>query len=130
MQLLGEIARELARPELAARPRYDPDGRKGKRRGGRLQAERLPPARPRSAQRPRTRPRNGILTRLVLDPIVGQEFSRYGMVNFARSNSRDGQHPTRWVAVNDGQPVLESTKGMHAVRDPAIVRSPEGDGST
>jgi hypothetical protein len=65
------------------------------------------------------------------------EFTRYGMVNFARSNSHDGQQiymaasigndPTRWVAVNDGDVVLESTKGMHAVRDPSLVRSPEGD---
>ncbi|MEV5744875.1 immunoglobulin-like domain-containing protein [Microbispora rosea] len=64
-------------------------------------------------------------------------FSRYGMVNFARSNSRAGQQiymatsvgddPTRWVAVDNGQMILQSTKGMHAVRDPSIVRSPEGD---
>jgi hypothetical protein len=64
-------------------------------------------------------------------------FTRYGMANFARSNSQAGQQiymatsvgndPTRWVAVNGGQAVLESTEGMHAVRDPAIVRSPEGD---
>ncbi|WP_433499436.1 immunoglobulin-like domain-containing protein [Sphaerimonospora sp. CA-214678] len=64
-------------------------------------------------------------------------FSRYGMVNFARSNSQAGQQiymaasvgndPTRLTAVNDGQMVLRSTKGMHAVRDPSIVRSPEGD---
>ncbi len=64
-------------------------------------------------------------------------FTRYGMVNFARSNSQPGQQiyiaasigndPTRWIAVNNGQMVLESTMGMHAVRDPSMVRSPEGD---
>jgi hypothetical protein len=64
-------------------------------------------------------------------------FTRYGMVNFARSNSQEGQQiymaasvgndPTRWVAVNDGDAVLESTNGMHGVRDPSVVRSPEGD---
>jgi hypothetical protein len=64
-------------------------------------------------------------------------FTRYGMVNFARSNSEAGQQiymaasvgndPTRWVAVNGGRPVLESTQGMHGVRDPSIVRAPEGD---
>jgi hypothetical protein len=64
-------------------------------------------------------------------------FTRYGMANFARSNSQAGQQiymaasvgndPTRWTAVNGGRPVLESTQGMHAVRDPSIVRSPEGD---
>jgi len=65
------------------------------------------------------------------------EFTRYGMFNFARSNSHAGQQiymassigndATRWEAVNNGEFVLESTKGMHAVRDPSIVRSPEGD---
>ena len=64
-------------------------------------------------------------------------FTRYGMVNFARSNSEAGQQiymaasvgndPTRWEAVNDGQAVLQSTHGMHGVRDPSVVRSPEGD---
>ncbi|WP_214106214.1 hypothetical protein [Acrocarpospora catenulata] len=54
-----------------------------------------------------------------------------------RSNSQAGQQiymstsvgndPTRWVAANHGQMFIESTKGMHAVRDPSIVRSPEGD---
>ena len=65
------------------------------------------------------------------------EFTRYGMFNFARSNNHPGQQiymassigndATRWEAVNDGEIVLESTEGMHAVRDPSIVRSPEGD---
>ncbi|MDG4840302.1 immunoglobulin-like domain-containing protein [Micromonospora parva] len=64
-------------------------------------------------------------------------FSRYGMANFARSNSQAGQQiymatsigndATRWTAANDGQVFLQSTKGMHAVRDPSVVRSPEGD---
>ncbi|MEV7809095.1 immunoglobulin-like domain-containing protein [Microbispora sp. NPDC088329] len=64
-------------------------------------------------------------------------FTRYGMANFARSNCQAGQQiymatsvgddPTRWVAVNDGRMVLQSTEGMHAVRDPSVVRSPEGD---
>lgn len=59
------------------------------------------------------------------------------MVNFARSNSHEGQQlyfavsegdaPTSWQAVNSGRAVLESTAGMRAVRDPSIVRSPEGD---
>jgi hypothetical protein len=75
---------------------------------------------------------------LTVRPAVAlAEFARYGMVNFARSNSQAGQQiymavsvgndPTRWLAVNDGRAVLESTKGMHAVRDPSVVRSPEGD---
>ncbi|MEO3807438.1 hypothetical protein ABGB17_00400 [Sphaerisporangium sp. B11E5] len=71
-------------------------------------------------------------------PAVRQApFSRYGMVKFARSNCKEGQQismaasvgddPTRWVAVDDGQAVLRSSKGMHAVRDTSVVRSPEGD---
>ena len=59
------------------------------------------------------------------------------MLNFARSNSTAGQQiyaavsvgndPTRWVAVNSGGPLLTSTEGMHGVRDPSLVRSPDGD---
>lgn len=65
------------------------------------------------------------------------EFSRYAMANFARSNSQtgqqvyfatsDGNEATTWTATNNGEAVLNSTKGMHATRDPVIVRSPEGD---
>lgn len=75
---------------------------------------------------------------LTVRPVVALvPFTRYGMVNFARSNSQAGQQiymaasvgndPTSWEAVNEGRPVLQSTKGMHGVRDPSIVRSPEGD---
>lgn len=64
-------------------------------------------------------------------------YSGYGMVNFARSNSHRGQQVymaysvgndgTRWKAANSGQPILTSTKGVHAVRDPSLIRSREGD---
>jgi hypothetical protein len=75
---------------------------------------------------------------LTVQPLVEvAQLSRYGMFNFARSNSQDGQQiymassvgndATTWTAVNEGQPVLISRKGMYAVRDPSIVRSPEGD---
>ncbi|MEU4427343.1 family 43 glycosylhydrolase [Actinoplanes sp. NPDC024001] len=39
----------------------------------------------------------------------------------------DGNDPLRWREVNDGQPVLTSTKGTTGLRDPFIIRSPEGD---
>ncbi|KAK2768214.1 hypothetical protein FQN54_000066 [Arachnomyces sp. PD_36] len=65
------------------------------------------------------------------------ERSRYGMSNFARSNSQAGQQiymaysvgndATNWVAINNGKAVLKSVHGMHGVRDPSITRSPEGD---
>ena len=38
-----------------------------------------------------------------------------------------GNDPTRWNAANNGKAVLTSTEGMHAVRDPSIIRSPDGD---
>ena len=38
--------------------------------------------------------------------------------------SKDG---LQWTALNDNQPILESTVGDKGVRDPYIVRSPEGD---
>lgn len=38
--------------------------------------------------------------------------------------SKDG---LQWTALNDNQPILESTVGDLGVRDPYIVRSPEGD---
>ncbi|MGW3890430.1 immunoglobulin-like domain-containing protein [Micromonospora chokoriensis] len=79
--------------------------------------------------------RDFVLT--VRPAVVLAPFSRYGMTNFARSNSQNGQQiyaatsvgndATRWTAVNGGQVFLTSTKGMHAVRDPSVVRSPEGD---
>jgi hypothetical protein len=65
------------------------------------------------------------------------KLSRYAMANFARSNSQSGQQiymaysvgndATSWIAANDGHIYINSTKGMHAVRDPSIVRSPEND---
>lgn len=65
------------------------------------------------------------------------QFSRYGMTNFARSNSTTGQQiyfatsvaneATSFIATNSGEPVLTSKYGMHGLRDPSIVRSPEGD---
>ncbi|KAF5686660.1 arabinosidase [Fusarium circinatum] len=75
---------------------------------------------------------------LVVRPSVSlAQLSRYGMANFARSNCREGQQifmaasigndPLDWVAVSDGEAVLTSQFGMHGLRDPSIVRSPEGD---
>src|SRR5699024_9679460 len=84
---------------------------------------------------------HGVLQRefrvTVLPAIELARTSRYAMVNFARSNSHEGQQlyfavwegddPTSWQAVNSGRAVLEATAGMRAVRDPSIVRPPEGD---
>lgn len=40
------------------------------------------------------------------------------------STSEDGLH---WTAMNEGDPVLTSTMGEKGLRDPFIIRSPEGD---
>lgn len=73
---------------------------------------------------------------LTVQPSVKRaEATRYGMLNFGRSldgqqiyfASSIGNDATAWKPVDDGAPVLTSTKGMGAVRDPSIVRSPEGD---
>ncbi|MCP2330134.1 family 43 glycosylhydrolase [Actinoalloteichus caeruleus] len=45
-------------------------------------------------------------------------------VYFALSRGND---PLRWDELNDGQPVLSSTLGDEGVRDPFLIRSPEGD---
>ncbi|OLT54230.1 immunoglobulin-like domain-containing protein [Cellulosimicrobium sp. CUA-896] len=39
----------------------------------------------------------------------------------------DGNDPLDWVELNDGEPVLTSGLGEKGLRDPFIIRSPEGD---
>jgi hypothetical protein len=38
-----------------------------------------------------------------------------------------GDDPLKWRELNDGKPVLTSTLGEKGLRDPFIIRSPEGD---
>lgn len=38
-----------------------------------------------------------------------------------------GNTALKWDELNNGQPVLESTKGTLGLRDPFLIRSPEGD---
>lgn len=38
-----------------------------------------------------------------------------------------GNDPLHWQELNEGQPVLTSTLGEQGLRDPFIIRSPEGD---
>jgi beta-xylosidase len=38
-----------------------------------------------------------------------------------------GNNALQWDELNDGQPTLESTKGTLGLRDPFLIRSPEGD---
>ena len=45
-------------------------------------------------------------------------------IYFGASNGNDARN---WVTLNGGQPVLTSTKGTTGLRDPFLIRSPEGD---
>lgn len=61
----------------------------------------------------------------------------YLMVHFVETEEAGGEQiyfsltesddPLRWYRLNDGHPVLRSHHGTGGVRDPYIVRSPEGD---
>jgi sucrose-6-phosphate hydrolase SacC (GH32 family) len=61
----------------------------------------------------------------------------YLLVHFVQADSADGEaiyfslsegdDPLRWRRLNKGKPVLSSALGTRGVRDPHVVRSPEGD---
>ncbi|MEV6305382.1 family 43 glycosylhydrolase [Actinoplanes sp. NPDC051861] len=55
---------------------------------------------------------------------TGEGYSNGEQVYNALSNGND---PLSWREVNNGQPVLTSTLGTTGLRDPFIIRSPEGD---
>lgn len=38
-----------------------------------------------------------------------------------------GENPTSWSRLNGGEPILASDKGTTGIRDPYLIRSPEGD---
>jgi beta-xylosidase len=64
-------------------------------------------------------------------PYAGYAFSYFTgnsiageKIYFAASR---GNNALRWDQLNDGQPVLESTMGEMGLRDPFLIRSPEGD---
>ncbi|GIE85252.1 family 43 glycosylhydrolase [Actinoplanes regularis] len=55
---------------------------------------------------------------------TGEGYSNGEQVYNALSSGND---PLSWREINDGQPVLTSTLGTQGLRDPFIIRSPEGD---
>jgi hypothetical protein len=64
-------------------------------------------------------------------PYAGYAFSYFTgssiegeKIYFAASQ---GNNALQWTALNGGQPVLESTYGTLGLRDPFLIRSPEGD---
>ncbi|KAB8161286.1 family 43 glycosylhydrolase [Streptomyces sp. 3MP-14] len=66
-----------------------------------------------------------------------QEYAGYLFAYFTGEDTADGEQvhlalsegndPLRWREVNGGAPVLTSTLGERGVRDPFLIRSPEGD---
>ena len=65
------------------------------------------------------------------EPYAGYAFSYFTgnsiageKIYFAASQGNDALH---WAEVNGGRPVLESTSGTLGLRDPFLIRSPEGD---
>lgn len=55
---------------------------------------------------------------------VGESTPDGEEISFAASVGND---PERWMSLNDGESVLASTLGEQGLRDPFIIRSPEGD---
>ncbi len=64
------------------------------------------------------------------------DMSAYLFVHFVGTESSEEQEQvyfsvstdgTTWTTINDGAPILTSTVGEGGVRDPHIIRSPEGD---
>ncbi|RYC79296.1 hypothetical protein BFJ63_vAg17826 [Fusarium oxysporum f. sp. narcissi] len=39
----------------------------------------------------------------------------------------EGNNALSWTELNEGQPILKSTKGTRGVRDPFLIRAAEGD---
>ncbi|TXC91339.1 family 43 glycosylhydrolase [Metabacillus litoralis] len=54
----------------------------------------------------------------------GEAYADGEQVRFALS---DGNDVTEWNEINNGDPVLTSNLGEKGLRDPSIIRSPEGD---
>ncbi|KAK1540798.1 glycosyl hydrolase family 43 [Colletotrichum paranaense] len=68
---------------------------------------------------------------VALDPFAGYAFSYFTgnsiageKIYFAASQGNDA---LKWTELNGGQPVLTSTYGTKGLRDPFLIRSPEGD---
>jgi len=55
---------------------------------------------------------------------IGEGYSNGEQIYFALSQ---GNNPLAWTKMNNGNPVFTSTLGEKGLRDPFIIRSPEGD---
>jgi Glycosyl hydrolases family 43 len=56
--------------------------------------------------------------------MLGEGTATGEQVHFAVS---EGNDPLHWIALNDHRPVLTSRLGEQGVRDPYVIRSPDGD---
>lgn len=67
----------------------------------------------------------------VLAPFAGYAFSYFTGSSIAGENiyfaASNGNNALDWTELNAGQPVLTSNQGTKGLRDPFLVRSPEGD---
>jgi beta-xylosidase len=67
----------------------------------------------------------------VLDPFEGYAFSYFTGNSRAGENiffaASNGNNALSWTELNAGQPVLTSSQGTRGLRDPFLIRSPEGD---
>ncbi|MBB2975571.1 beta-xylosidase [Microbacterium endophyticum] len=68
--------------------------------------------------------------------LADQEYEGYAFAYFTGNTlagekiymaASDGNDALSWSELNDGQPVLESEYGTKGLRDPFVIRSPEGD---
>lgn len=86
--------------------------------------------------------RNGVTAEKVFQAAVQaspakEEYAGYLFSYFTGEGTPDGEQvyfalsegndPLRWKELNGGKPVLTSTMGEKGVRDPFLIRSPEGD---
>ncbi|MDR7328077.1 MULTISPECIES: immunoglobulin-like domain-containing protein [Catenuloplanes] len=102
------------------------------RRGRHVQRVRLTATVTRGDARTRRTFLATVLPRPRQEPLAGYLFSYFTgegtadgeQVHFALSRGND---PLHWDELNGGAPVLTSTLGERGLRDPFIIRSPEGD---
>ncbi|WP_163578971.1 immunoglobulin-like domain-containing protein [Gracilibacillus saliphilus] len=60
----------------------------------------------------------------VFPHFTGEGYENGEQIYFALS---EGNNPLKWQQLNDGEPVFTSELGEEGLRDPFIIRSPEGD---
>ncbi|KNG46104.1 glycoside hydrolase family 43 protein [Stemphylium lycopersici] len=66
-----------------------------------------------------------------LEPFEGYAFTYFTNNSLAGEKiylaASQGNDALDWKELNDGQPILTSTEGTKGLRDPFVIRSPEGD---